>query len=93
MVGVGNIAFSRPGAFNLAWANADGRWQTRQDQEALVTSFSRYRSMENIEIDGQDILTWTCMLPMYEYREFILNSQLSREYKTRILTPKFGSVK
>lgn len=60
--GIGLIASKDYGAFNLAWGECRGKWETHADQLGLVTTFCKYQACTPALVKGEPIGDWATLL-------------------------------
>lgn len=72
--GIGKIADKNYGAFNLAWGACKGKWQTKEDQHSLVTTFSKYQPITSLLVNGEPVGDWTCLLPPQAFYDLVSNN-------------------
>lgn len=91
--GIGRIADKNYGAFNLAWGACEGKWSTKAEQSALVTSFAKYSSMAMHTINREPIEDWACLLGPKGFYHLVTNSkELSAEVQTDLVSAASGAM-
>ena len=71
--GIGIIAEKNYGAFNLAWASCEGKWQTVAEQTKLITEFTRFQHMTHYKVNDVPLSDWLCFLRPKPFGIFILD--------------------
>lgn len=91
--GIGRIAAKNYGAFNLAWGACDGKWETKAEQSALVTSFSKYSSMTIHTVNKEPVGDWACLLGPKGFYHLVLNSkELSDQVQADLVSAASGAM-
>lgn len=60
--GIGLIAHRDYGAFNLAWADVEGKCSTVEEQTVIITKFSIYQKHTGHLINEVPLGDWLCFL-------------------------------
>lgn len=91
--GIGVIAHKNYGAFNLAWGSCNGRWQTKEDQHALVVSFSKFNPITAIHVSKEPLGDWACLLGPEGFKQLIVNTKdIVEVTRTELLQAADGAI-
>lgn len=91
--GIGKIAEKNYGAFNLAWGACKGKWETRDEQHALVTCFSRYQALTVHTLNKEPVGDWACLLGPKGFYHLVFNSkELPPQVRTDLVYAASGAV-
>lgn len=79
--GIGNIAHHDYGAFNLAWADVQGKWQSLDHQTAFVEKFAYWRTMTGDVVDNYPLREWVTLYSPQEFEGFLAGADIKPKSK------------
>lgn len=91
--GIGVIAHKNYGAFNLAWGTCNGKWQTREEQHALVVSFSKFQALTDLPLHKEPVGDWACLLRPDKFKQLIVDANdMKVDVKTDFIRAAVGAL-